>query len=133
PSADTLRGRRLRRRPLREAVPRLAPRRALRLVQRLVGEAEERLRVARVGRARGDAEARTRPLEALADALDYLACIRIRCLGEKERELVAADPERVVGLSQRLPGRGREHLQGLVPCGMAEGVVHALEAVEVAQ
>src|SRR4051794_27920887 len=47
--------------------------RALRLVERLVRQPEERLRVAGVLGARGDAEARTRSCDVVGDALHDLA------------------------------------------------------------
>src|SRR5947209_4763177 len=70
----------------------------LRLVQGVVGEAEERLRVLRMAGARGDAEARLQPVEPIDDSLDDLAAVVLARLCDEQRELVAADPEGIVTL-----------------------------------
>src|SRR5579864_3338512 len=93
---------------------------ALGLVERLVGQPEERCRVGSVGRARRDAEARVHPYELVADAPDDFARVVVRRLGEEDRELVAADAERAVALAERPLDRPREHLQRVVARGVAE-------------
>src|SRR5439155_24199247 len=65
-------------------------------VERGVREPKERLRLAGVGRARGDAEARANADALLSDAANDLACVLLGGLGEQQRELVAADPECIV-------------------------------------
>ena len=64
---------------------------------------------------------------------DDLARVGLAGLGEHERELVAADPERVVALAQRRLEVRANTLQRLVAGGMPEAVVQLLEAVEVAE
>ena len=93
--------------------------------------------------ARRDAEARAsfEPLlagrgssEQRLDARDHLARVVLGRLGEEERELVAADAERVVALAQRRTCSVRaKRLERLVAGGVAEAVVQLLEAVEVAE
>src|SRR5581483_1491501 len=103
----------------------------LRLVERGVGEAEERLRLAAVIRTRRDAEARA-DVARRHHAADDLERVLVRRLGQEQRELVAADPERLVAAAERVVQRAREDLQRVVAGGMAEAVVQLLEAVEVA-
>src|SRR4029079_12562130 len=114
----------------------------LRLVQRLVGEAEERLRVVRVLGIRRAPEACAEVggprlsavgqlLEQRFDPRDDLAGVIVGRLRQENRELVAADAERVVRLPQRLGKHVRERHERLVPGRMAEAVVELLEAVEV--
>ena len=82
----------------------------LRVVQRLVGEAEQRLRVVRVLGTRRGAEARAdvrgpgltagrQLLEQRLDPGDDLARVLLGRLREQQRELVAADAEGVVAAS----------------------------------
>src|SRR5581483_1436225 len=104
----------------------------LRLIERFVGQPEQRLCVARVAGARGDAEAGSHAGHLVADAVDHVARGGLGRLGEDERELVAADAECVVSLAYRLLDRACEHLQGIVAARVTEPVVDALEAVEVA-
>src|SRR5438045_1320715 len=114
--------------------------RPLGAVERLVGEPEERLRVGGVGRARSDAEARPHPREPrvaaggerLGHARHDLLRVLVRGFREQERELVAADPEGVVGAPQR-PGEDRgERAERVVSGRMPVAVVQRLEAVEIA-
>src|SRR6266852_6396145 len=96
---------------------------ALCLVERHVGEAKERLRVARVLGAGRSAEARADAFELLRDAPDDLARIVVRCLREQEGELVAADSKRLVATAERRLERPREQLQRIVARRMAVAVV----------
>src|SRR5213082_837644 len=113
----------------------------LRVVLRLVGEAEQRLRVGRVLRATGAAEARTEAgerrislgglLEERLDPRDHLPRVLLTRFREEHRELVAADAEGVVRPPQRLDEHVGEGDQSLVPGGMPVAVVELLEVVEV--
>jgi hypothetical protein len=62
-----------------------------------------------------------------------LARLGVRRFREQERELVAADAERVVGPAQRVVEHVRKELQRLVTHRMTEAVVELLETVEVAE
>src|SRR4051794_14378669 len=72
---------------------------SLRFIQRLVRETEQHLRVSGVVGAARDPEARTQPGRLRGDARDDFARVVLVRFGEHERELVAADPERVVALA----------------------------------
>ena len=109
----------------------------LRPVERAVGEPDQRVALASVLRERRDAGAdgdRAVLADApFADALDDrardLECGGLVDAGEEERELVAAEPERLAALAE--PGRDlREHA---VAGRVAVLVVDALEVVEVEQ
>ena len=54
-------------------------------------------------------------------------------LREQHGELVAAEPRQQIGLAQPLAEHRGDRADQLVPCRMAEGVVHVLEVVEVQQ
>src|SRR5581483_5425068 len=87
----------------------------------------------RVVGAGGDAEARAHRARTLDDPPHDLPRVCFRGLREYERELVAADPERLVALAQPGLQRPGEELERLVAGGMPEPVVQLLQAVQIAQ
>src|SRR5439155_2318256 len=99
---------------------------ALGLVERSVGEPEERLRVPRVLGTGCDAEARAHFTALVRDARDDAASVVLRGLGEHQRELVAADSERLVALAQPALQGVREALQRIVARSVSEAVVQLL-------
>ena len=121
----------------------------LREVQRRVGVPDQRLDVAAVGREHADADASADhdlvavEVEGLAQRREDASCdrtqvLRIADLGQEERELVAAEPGDLradaaddVVPPQRSEQPRRDLLQQRVSDAMAEGVVDALEMVEV--
>src|SRR5207237_7800198 len=74
---------------------------ALRLVERGIGQPEQRLRVAGVLRAGGDSEARANALDLGRHAVQRCAGVALGGLGQQERELVSTDSKRFVALAHR--------------------------------
>src|SRR5262249_13386107 len=110
----------------------------LRGVERGVRAGEQlllRLGPVRMGYPTGEGwQASPTALES-SDPQDALARAhaRFRCAGDDDGDLVAADPEDVLVRADGPHEDARQGLEHLVPAGMAAGVVHGLEVVDVQQ
>ena len=116
----------------------------LRPVHRELGVLEQAVGRLTVGREQRDADAGAGvellavEHERLAEAVDQAARQRARLVGVadvglQDHELVAAEPADRVGLAQAGMQALGDRLEQQVAAGQAEGVVDALEAVEVEQ
>ena len=113
---------------------------ALGAVERAVGEPHQALLVARVARELGDAGAEREAGAALAQRRvgdrgaqpldDALGAPRVG-VGQREQELVAADPPADVAGPQLAHDHAHGHPQRLVAGAVADGVVELLEVVDV--
>jgi hypothetical protein len=107
-----------------------------------VGVADQDVGVGPVAREQGDADAHAHPVLALADPAglgervddlrgDPRRVVLPLDVGQRDQELVAAEPRQQVALAQRAEQALADVPQQLVAHGVAQRVVDALEAVEV--
>ena len=93
------------------------------------------LRAARIADAGGDVVHRAgqldRAAQRLGDAVDDAQHVGLHFAEQQHHELVATEARDGVGLPQAALQAARDGTQQLVAGGMAEGVVHQLEVVEV--